>query len=49
MFDQIIAPRFDVQFVVDDRQQVVDMWRSLGLRVVQVQDPGIMPSIVSQA
>lgn len=48
MFHQIIAPRFDVQYVVDDRPQVVDMWRSLGLRVVQVQDPGILPPIASQ-
>ena len=26
----------DVFFVVDDRQKVVDMWRSLGLKVFQV-------------
>jgi hypothetical protein len=28
----------DVFLVVDDRQQVVDMWRSLGLNVFQVAD-----------
>ena len=28
----------DVFLVVDDRQQVVDMWRSLGLTVFQVAD-----------
>ena len=28
----------DVFLVVDDRQQVVDMWRSLGLKVFQVDD-----------
>ena len=28
----------DVFFVVDDRQKVVDMWRSLGLKVFQVDD-----------
>ena len=28
----------DVFFVVDDRQKVVDMWRSLGLNVFQVDD-----------
>jgi len=28
----------DVFFVVDDRQKVVDMWRSLGLNVFQVAD-----------
>ena len=26
----------DIFLVVDDRQQVVDMWRSLGLNVFQV-------------
>lgn len=32
-----IAGRFNVRFVLDDRQQVVDMWRNeLGLRVLQV-------------
>ena len=28
----------DVFLVVDDRQKVVDMWRSLGLKVFQVDD-----------
>jgi hypothetical protein len=45
MYDQIIAPRFDVRFVVDDRPQVVDMWRDLGLPVLAVKDPGILPPI----
>ena len=31
-----IKPRYDVKYVIDDRNQVVDMWRSLGLRVLQV-------------
>ena len=31
-----IRPKYDVQFVIDDRDQVVEMWRSLGLRVLQV-------------
>lgn len=31
-----IRPKYDVKFVIDDRDQVVDMWRSLGLRVLQV-------------
>ena len=31
-----IRPKYDVEFVLDDRDQVVDMWRSLGLRVLQV-------------
>jgi len=49
MFDQIIAPRFDVQFVVDDRPAVVAMWRDIGLHVIAVQDPGILPPIARQA
>lgn len=36
LFDQYIRDEFDVQFVLDDRNQVVDMWRSLGLRCLQV-------------
>jgi len=31
-----IRPRYDVKYVIDDRDQVVEMWRSLGLRVLQV-------------
>lgn len=30
-----IKPRYDVLFVVDDRQKVVDMWRSEGLVCLQ--------------
>lgn len=37
LFDQYIRDRFDVKFVLDDRNQVVDMWRSLGLTCLQVQ------------
>ncbi len=37
LFDRHIAGRYYVEFVVDDRQQVVDMWRrTLGLTCVQV-------------
>lgn len=37
LFDQYIVGRYYVEFVVDDRQQVVDMWRrQLGLTCVQV-------------
>ena len=37
LFGQHIAGRYYVEFVVDDRQQVVDMWRrTLGLTCVQV-------------
>ena len=38
LFDQHIAGRYYVELVVDDRQQVVDMWRqTLGLTCVQVE------------
>lgn len=36
IFDREIRDRYDVVFVLDDRQQVVDMWRELGLTVFQV-------------
>ena len=38
MFDMHINNEYDVQFVVDDRQKVVDMWRERGLTVFQVAD-----------
>lgn len=36
IFDREIRDNYDVRYVLDDRQQVVDMWRSLGLTVFQV-------------
>jgi predicted kinase len=36
LFDEHIRPRYNVRFVLDDRQQVVDMWRSLGLLCLPV-------------
>lgn len=38
LFDQHIRGRYDVAYVLDDRKQVVDMWRSLGLTVMQVAE-----------
>jgi len=38
LFDTYVAPNFDVQFVLDDRDQVVDMWRAKGLKCLQVQE-----------
>lgn len=35
VYEREIAPKWDVRFVVDDRQKVVDMWRSKGLTVFQ--------------
>lgn len=39
LFDKHIRNNFDVVAVFDDRQQVVDMWRSMGVDCFQVQ-PG---------
>lgn len=38
LFDQHIRDHYDVAFVLDDRRQVVDMWRAMGLTVLQVAD-----------
>jgi hypothetical protein len=38
IFDTEIRDRYDVVGVFDDRQQVVRMWRSLGLTVFQVAE-----------
>lgn len=39
LFDQNIRGKYNVRFVLDDRDQVVNLWRSLGLKCLQVQ-PG---------
>jgi hypothetical protein len=36
LFTEHVAPHFRVFAVLDDRQQVVDMWRAIGLTVFQV-------------
>lgn len=36
LFDKHIRHNYDVQFVLDDRNQVVEMWRGLGLTCLQV-------------
>ena len=39
LYSTHIAPRFNVKFVLDDRNQVVDMWRNeLGLKCLQVAE-----------
>lgn len=39
LFETNIRDNFDVEFVLDDRNQVVDMWRNeLGLKVLQVAE-----------
>ena len=36
IYDQYIKDFWKVNFVLDDRQRVVEMWRSLGLKTLQV-------------
>jgi predicted kinase len=36
LFQQQVAPKWQVLGVIDDRQQVVDMWRAMGLTCLQV-------------
>ncbi len=36
LFNEHIRDFYDVQYVLDDRNQVVDMWRTLGLTCLQV-------------
>lgn len=36
LFDEHVREQYDVLFVLDDRNQVVEMWRSLGLTCLQV-------------
>jgi uncharacterized HAD superfamily protein len=40
IYEKNIKPRYDgkIKFVIDDRKQVVDMWRSLGLVCLQCAD-----------
>lgn len=38
IFDREIRDRYNVRCVLDDRQQVVDMWRKMGLTVLQVAE-----------
>ncbi len=36
MFDTHVRDRYYIDFVLDDRNQVVDLWRSMGLTCLQV-------------
>lgn len=36
LYDTRIKDKYNVLFVLDDRNRVVDMWRSLGLKCLQV-------------
>lgn len=37
LFNRHIREYYDIQFVLDDRDRVVDMWRSIGLLTLQVE------------
>lgn len=49
ILDNLIAPRYNVLFAIDDRPQVVEAWESRGIPVIAVTDPEIDPYILSQA
>ncbi len=38
IFENNIRGKFNIEFVLDDRNQVVNMWRSIGLTCLQVAD-----------
>jgi predicted kinase len=38
IYHQFIQPHYNIRFILDDRNQVVEMWRSLGLTVFQVAE-----------
>lgn len=38
LFRTHVQPRFNVKFVLDDRNRVVDMWRRIGLKCFQVAE-----------
>jgi len=38
LYQKYVQDKYNVSFILDDRQQVVDMWRSFGLTVFQVAE-----------
>lgn len=38
LFDENIRGKFNIEFVLDDRDQVVEMWRDMGLTCLQVAE-----------
>lgn len=38
LFDEFIRDKYQVDYVIDDRDSVVEMWRSLGLTCLQVNE-----------
>lgn len=49
LYDMFIEPYYDVKLVIDDRPQVIEMWRAEGLPVIAVADPGLPPPIARNA
>lgn len=45
IYHKKIQSHYDVEFVVDDREQVIKMWEREGLFVLRVCDPGLEPVI----
>lgn len=45
LYEKFIEPFYDVQFVIDDRWSVIQMWESKGLWVLRVTDPQLEPNI----
>lgn len=39
LFDNHVRNRYNVQMVIDDRNQVIDLWDELGLKVINVGTP----------
>lgn len=37
-YENFVKDKYNISFILDDRQQVVDMWRSFGLTVFQVAE-----------
>ena len=38
MFEEYVEDKYKILFVLDDRNQVVEFWRSLGLTCLQVAE-----------
>lgn len=48
MYELYIAPHYRVRLAVDDRPEICDLWRSLGISVLQVRDPELWPDLVRE-
>lgn len=49
MYQNDIAPQYGVMLAIDDRPQVVETWRNLGIPTVAVVDPGLPPKMEAEA